>query len=1083
MDAAPVQATFSTELHPRAPKGSGTGGQFTSGNTGAKSTPPPKKTAPKSKRTHRRHIPHGQLGFDGVHGTGYGVKGGDPRVRTLQAELNRLGLLDLHGRRLAVDGKLGPLTTSSIKAAQRRLGMRATGIIAPAFIDRLRATKALPAAKPMHRRKPGGSRQSVRAKFDPTQPRDDHGRWSALAALADKFGEILESSKWGNHDGKNGPSGWITLHADGDVVISHRAEDGTAKAVLNGADIVEPSEWRDLAENLREAADAAEAHDEEFDDVAAPGYDINLDAEDGTALFSSDSRPKAGVVLDAAAMKSLADESDQFADHLERYNNGHYDAPDVAEPDTEDPRPPSKPDTFQSSGFADSEMDWSGKTKAGDHKFEVTGDDGGTTTLYMSPDELAGLRRALEDSLNGKGEDAYTPGGADNPDDGRYFDWSQTTGNADAKVYRLDIGDSEDDSEFASAEVEMTEADMRRWLASLTQTVDGKPVAAKGKSRRVPRRRRPVRAKFDPAQMRDNHGRWADQPGSAIVDTVRDWMELRLDHGNNDQSPVTAVVDTGNGRRLLLGFADAHYDAAEGGDLSPGLDSTVALDQKAARELDAAISDVQNEGRARQKQLTALYAEQDALNHRLGELDRPGERDPFYDPSPEAVAEKQRAQDRIAQIDEEINAVDIEDQFASGRIGTDGAVLTWDAWTDDGDDPDFQMHIALPGGELHLDQGDMQRARKVLQDAFPTVGPISAAAPVAAAEMRGIELARPGTWKLSSGPLNVTEQMLRDAERYANRKGARPGYVKIGHTDPRFAVADGEPALGWVENVRHEVDEIGPKLVGDIKDMPDWFAAAARKHWPYRSIEGWADFTDPDTGEKFGLVVDGLALLGVTPPGMTSLKSLRDLPPALGVTAASGTRVVASMASAPVAVEEGAGHMDPAKTREALGLAADAPDDEVRSAMQVALQSLGGDAGPAQQPVQASLFGDDDPAPKPKAPVVPPGAMLVSASAWQEREETIKKLTEFVAESKRNDRDAYIATAVKAGKFTPAQKIHFTKMWDADPDTTRAYIDSMTPNSALAVMASGYAGDLEEADIDREFAGLFPPVHQEAHRG
>lgn len=171
--------------------------------------------------------------------------------------------------------------------------------------------------------------------------------------------------------------------------------------------------------------------------------------------------------------------------------------------------------------------------------------------------------------------------------------------------------------------------------------------------------------------------------------------------------------------------------------------------------------------------------------------------------------------------------------------------------------------------------------------------------------------------------------------------------------------------------------------------------------------------------------------------------------------------------------------MDPAKTRDALGLAADASDDEVRSAMLVALQNLGGDAGPAQQPVQASLFGEE-PTPAPAAPAkpaaIPAGMMLVSASAWQQREETISTLTAHMEQSKRKERDEVIATAVKAGKFTPAQKQHFSRLWDADPDGTRELIDKLTPNTALAVIASGYATESEDAAFEAEFAHLFPPA-------
>lgn len=187
MSAAPDQVSasvFVEEQHPRSSTG-----QFGTKSTTKQTAPrqPGRKTparkAPARKSAKRRVIPKGQLGFDGVSGTGYGMPHGDARVKELQAELNRLGLLDLHGRRLAVDGKLGPLTTSAIRKAQLRLGMKATGIIDPSFIARLRSTKAMPAAKPRTPAKPrthsgsANSRARVSAKFNPAQPRDPDGKW------------------------------------------------------------------------------------------------------------------------------------------------------------------------------------------------------------------------------------------------------------------------------------------------------------------------------------------------------------------------------------------------------------------------------------------------------------------------------------------------------------------------------------------------------------------------------------------------------------------------------------------------------------------------------------------------------------------------------------------------------------------------------------------------------------------------------------------------------------------------------------------------------------------------------------------
>jgi hypothetical protein len=79
-------------------------------------------------------------------GTGYGVKGGDARVRALQAALNRLGLTDAAGKKLAVDGQLGPKSTAAVKAAQRRLGLPADGKVTPELLTKLKRLKKLPAA-------------------------------------------------------------------------------------------------------------------------------------------------------------------------------------------------------------------------------------------------------------------------------------------------------------------------------------------------------------------------------------------------------------------------------------------------------------------------------------------------------------------------------------------------------------------------------------------------------------------------------------------------------------------------------------------------------------------------------------------------------------------------------------------------------------------------------------------------------------------------------------------------------------------------------------------------------------------------
>lgn len=348
-------------------------------------------------------------------------------------------------------------------------------------------------------------------------------------------------------------------------------------------------------------------------------------------------------------------------------------------------------------------------------------------------------------------------------------------------------------------------------------------------------------------------------------------------------------------------------------------------------------------------------------------------------------------------------------------------------------------------------------------------------------DLLGVELARPGTWDLASGPLTVTAEMLADAARYAQRDGARPAPVKLGHTDPRFA-GDGEPALGWLANLRVEGSGDDSVLLGDITGMPKWLAEAAPKHWPDRSVEGWTKYVAD--GETFGFVIDGLALLGVTPPGMSTIRSLRDLPQALGV--AASARIVARMGAAQTPAseadepkKEGAG-MDPAKIREALGLSAEASDDEVSAAF-----AASGLVASPPIPPEPAAAPEPQPAEESKADLVnasaTPGTVVLASSVWEETQKTIKSLTSFVDKTKRDERDQVIAKAVSDGKFTPAQRTHFARLWDADPDGTRNLIDNLTKNSALAVAAAGYDRD-SDAAIDREYAHLFPPQNG-ARRG
>jgi hypothetical protein len=89
----------------------------------------------------------------------------------------------------------------------------------------------------------------------------------------------------------------------------------------------------------------------------------------------------------------------------------------------------------------------------------------------------------------------------------------------------------------------------------------------------------------------------------------------------------------------------------------------------------------------------------------------------------------------------------------------------------------------------------------------------------AAVSLEGLEIARPGTWYLSTGELSVTPEMLVDAAEFASSPEARPSPVKLGHNDPRF---DGEPAMGWLTNLRVEGEADDAVLKGDVVGIGPW---------------------------------------------------------------------------------------------------------------------------------------------------------------------------------------------------------------------------------------------------------------------
>jgi hypothetical protein len=146
-----------------------------------------------------------------------------------------------------------------------------------------------------------------------------------------------------------------------------------------------------------------------------------------------------------------------------------------------------------------------------------------------------------------------------------------------------------------------------------------------------------------------------------------------------------------------------------------------------------------------------------------------------------------------------------------------------------------------------------------------------------------VELIAAGTWPLSTGEATFTPEDLAAAVAASKCPAVGSPVIKLGHTDARF---DGEPAVGRVANMALSAE--GNKIVGDLTGMPGWLGAVMASAFPSRSIEGCYDWVC-QVGHVHPFVITGLALLGVTGPGVGVLSTLNDVAALYGVQAAAST--------------------------------------------------------------------------------------------------------------------------------------------------------------------------------------------------
>ena len=106
-------------------------------------------------------------------------------------------------------------------------------------------------------------------------------------------------------------------------------------------------------------------------------------------------------------------------------------------------------------------------------------------------------------------------------------------------------------------------------------------------------------------------------------------------------------------------------------------------------------------------------------------------------------------------------------------------------------------------------------------------------------------------------------KLLRDAQRVP---------LKLGH-NPEQKVTDGQPALGWVDDVWIDEKQTPAKLMARFTDVPSIIAKAFKKKL-YRNVSIELDFDVMHKKKNYDIVLSAIALLGADIPAVNNLADL-----------------------------------------------------------------------------------------------------------------------------------------------------------------------------------------------------------------
>lgn len=361
-----------------------------------------------------------------------------------------------------------------------------------------------------------------------------------------------------------------------------------------------------------------------------------------------------------------------------------------------------------------------------------------------------------------------------------------------------------------------------------------------------------------------------------------------------------------------------------------------------------------------------------------------------------------------------------------------------------------------------------------------------------------VELVKVGTWQGVRGEVTITEDMLSEIAESYDAEGVDHAPLKFGHFSD---LGDGEPAPGWIENVR--VSEDKTTLLGDIVDVPGSLVPLIETGYRHRSAE-FKHNVKTASGKVYKHVLTGLALLGVKAPAVKGLKAMaatylseveaggdddlttvffgeatRDTPEVPHTSDAGGDDSNNGPGDRPTTNN----HKDETEMafRESLisqlGLAADATDEQIEEAVKAAKEAQAAadkaaadkeaeDKAKAEAEAKAKAeaegaAGDGD-GEEGKAPTTPE-TLTVSKAQWDDVNDQLAKLT---ANAEKVEREELVETALSEGRIAASESETYLTMLSEAPEAGRKLLASLPARYSTSARGHGNAGGpSDEAEL------------------